>query len=130
MGIPSFWRHTSARYTLVGTRCVTYGRHYFPPRTMCPICRRDGIIGEYQFEGTGEVVTYTVIHAPAEGYSGPMPYALAVIKLDEGPRLTGQIVSDPEGVRIGMRVERVFRKLGEDGKDGIIYYGTKFAPIS
>ena len=32
-------------------------------------------------------------------------------------------------VKRGMRVEAVFRKLGEDSDSGIIYYGTKFTPI-
>jgi hypothetical protein len=27
-----------------------------------------------------------------------------------------------------MRVKSVFRKLGEEGPDGVIYYGTKFIP--
>ena len=129
MGVPSLWRHISARYNLVGTRCTTCGEYYFPPRTVCPACRRDGIIEEYQFKGTGKVVTYTVIHAVSEGHSGQIPYILAIIKLDEGPRLTGQIVNiNPENIEIGMRVKRVFRKLGEDGDKGIIYYGTKFEP--
>jgi uncharacterized OB-fold protein len=55
------------------------------------------------------------------------PYHLAIIELDEGPRLTGQIVSC-KSVRIGMRVRPVFRILGKEGDRGIIYYGTKFAP--
>jgi uncharacterized OB-fold protein len=42
--------------------------------------------------------------------------------------LTAQIVCDPPEVKIGMRVKSVFRKLGEDGPDGVIYYGTKFIP--
>ncbi len=57
------------------------------------------------------------------------PYVLAIVQLDEGPRLTAQIVCDPLDVKIGMRVRSVFRKLGEEGQDGVIYYGTKFVPI-
>jgi len=53
---------------------------------------------------------------------------LAIIQLDEGPRITGQIVSCLE-VKIGMRVRPVFRILGKEGERGIIYYGTKFAPL-
>lgn len=129
MRVASAWRYTDTRYNLIGTRCATCGNYFFPPRTMCPICRRDGTIEECQFKGTGEVITHTIIRAPAEGHFGPVPYALAIIKLKEGPRFTGQIVNiNPEEVRIGMRVREVFRKLGEDGHNGIIYYGTKFAP--
>lgn len=74
------------------------------------------------------MITYTVIHAAAEGYSGKTPYVLAIIELDEGPRLTAQVIIDPEDIEIGMKVKIAFRKLGEDGNNGIIYYGTKFVP--
>ena len=47
--------------------------------------------------------------------------------MDEGPRLTSQIVDcDPEIVKPGMKVKSVFRKLGEDSESGILHYGTKF----
>ncbi|RJS68299.1 Zn-ribbon domain-containing OB-fold protein [ANME-2 cluster archaeon] len=128
MGVPRFWRHISSRYNLIGTRCNTCGKYYFPPRTMCPNCRRDGSIEEYRFKGHGEVVTYTIIHTASEGFNILTPYSLAIIQLDEGPRMTGQVVCDPDEIMIGMRVKPVFRKLGEDGDAGIIYYGTKFIP--
>ena len=129
MSVASLWRHISTRYNLVGTYCATCGEYYFPPRTVCPDCRRDGKIEEYPFKGTGKVVAHTVIHAVSERHSGQVPYVLAIIELDEGPRLTGQIVNVKlDDVKIGMEVKPVFRKLGEDGEKGIIYYGTKFEP--
>jgi hypothetical protein len=50
------------------------------------------------------------------------------VKLDEGPRITAQLVCTPEEVRIGMRVKPVFRKIAADGESGVIYYGTKYVP--
>lgn len=95
---------------------------------MCPNCRRGAHLEEYTFKGTGTVVTYTTIYNATEFFERLTPYVLAIIQLDEGPRVTGQMVSSPEGVRIGMRVRPVFRILGKEGDRGIIYYGTKFAP--
>jgi len=129
MAVPRLWRHIPARYNLIGTECKGCGELYFPPRIMCPTCRRDGKIVERKFKGTGEVVTYTVIYSASTAFRGQTPYVLAIVKLDEGPCLTGQIVCDPDEARIGMKVRPVFRKLGEDGPGGIIYYGTKFAPV-
>ncbi len=83
---------------------------------------------EYKFKGTGTVITHTKIHTATEDFEKQTPYNLAIIQLDEGPRVTGQIVSCPE-VKIGMRVRPVFRILGKEGERGIIYYGTKFAPL-
>ena len=56
------------------------------------------------------------------------PYVLAIIQLDEGPRLTAQVDCKPEEIYIGMRVKAAFRKILEEGEDGIIHYGTKFIP--
>ena len=71
-------------------------------------------------------MTYTVIHAAPENKAVQTPYVLGIVQLDEGPRLTSQIVCKPDDARIGMRVQSVFRKLGEDSEHGMIYYGTKF----
>lgn len=128
MTVSRFWRKIPHRYNLIGTHCTTCGEYYFPPRQMCPTCRRDGKIESYQFEGKGEVITYTVIHTAAKGYANQVPYNLAIIKLDEGPSLTGQVICEPGELEIGTRVRPVFRKLGEESEKGMIYYGTKFVP--
>jgi uncharacterized OB-fold protein len=128
MTVSRFWRKIPHRYNLIGTHCTTCGVYYFPPRQMCPNCRRDGNIESYQFEGKGEVITYTVIHSAAKGYANQVPYNLAIIKLDEGPSLTGQVICQPGEIEIGTRVRSVFRKLGEESEKGMIYYGTKFVP--
>ena len=57
------------------------------------------------------------------------PYVLAIVKLDEGPQITTQIVMDPAQGEIGMKVKSVFRKIATDGESGIIHYGTKFVPV-
>jgi len=84
---------------------------------------------EYTFKGTGTVITFTTIYNATEDFERLTPYNLAIIQLDEGPKITGQIVSSSANVKIGMRVKAVFRILGKEGEKGIIYYGTKFAPI-
>ena len=64
-------------------------------------------------------------------YEMVKPYILALIELEEGCRLTSQIIDvDPAQVKIGMRVEAAFRKLGQEGEAGIIHYGYKFRPTS
>jgi uncharacterized OB-fold protein len=81
------------------------------------------------FEGTGEVVTYSIIHNAPSAYEMMVPYVIAIIEFEEGVRATGQIINcEPEEVSVGMRVKLAFRKIGEDGKQGVIYYGYKFKP--
>ena len=128
MSVPRFWREIPARYNLVGSKCESCGTYYFPPRRLCPKCRRHGKIVDYTFKGTGEVVTHTTIYTPGESWTGSKPYVLAIVRLDEGPLMTAQLICDPRDVKIGMRVRNVFRKIGEDGEKGMIHYGTKFVP--
>ncbi len=128
MSVSRFWRKIPQRYNLVGTQCTTCGRHFFPPRSFCPDCRRDGEIVDYQFKGDGEIVTYTVVRSASDQFENTTPYVLAIVKLDEGPDLTAQIVCTPEEARIGMRVRSVFRRIAADGESGVIHYGTKFVP--
>lgn len=79
--------------------------------------------------GTAEVVTFTVIHTANEQFGTYTPYVLAIVKLDEGSRMTAQIICRPEDIRIGMRVKSAFRRIATDGESGIIHYGTKFVPV-
>ena len=129
MSVARFWRKIPQRYNMLGTKCETCGRHFFPPRTFCPDCRRAGKIVDYKFVGLGTIVTYSVIHTASEQYEALTPYVIAIVKLDEGPQITTQIVCRPDQVKIGMKVKSAFRKIATDGASGIIHYGTKFVPV-
>ena len=128
MGVPRYWRKQKNRYNLIGTMCKTCGSYYFPPRELCPKCRRDGEIVEYKFKGTGKIVTYTIIRTAAKEYDYLTPYVVAIIELDEGTRMTAQVICDIDKPYIGMPVKSVFRKITEEGKTGMLVYGTKFVP--
>ncbi|PTD93508.1 transcriptional regulator [archaeon SCG-AAA382B04] len=131
MNIPRFWRKINNRYNLMGTKCENCGQTYFPPRNICPNCRREGEIVEHSFEDEiGELITYTIIRSAAEDHEKETPYILGIIELEENTRLTSQIVNcEIEDVEIGMKLKPVFRKLGEQSKDGLLFYGVKFSPI-
>jgi len=127
MGVPRFWREIPYRYQLIGTHCVKCNETFFPPRRICPNCRGAGKVEEMKLSGKGEVITYTVIRVPPEGFEKEAPYVVGIIRLDEGPSITSQIVDcQPEDVHIGSRVSAVFRKIGQEGAAGMIHYGYKF----
>jgi uncharacterized OB-fold protein len=134
MSVARFWRETPRRYNLGGSRCANCGRAFFPPRAVCPDCTHHrqsiGRMEPLQLSGEGEVLSYTVVHDPAEGFEMQVPYVVALVQTNEGPILTGQIVDvEPAEVRIGLKVRATFRKLREEGKAGVIQYGYKFAPV-
>lgn len=131
MSIPRFWREIPSRYNLVGTKCGNCGALDFPPRAICPHCGRRslGHMEKHQLGGRGRVVTFTIVHDAPKAFELVKPYILAIVELEEGVRLTSQIVDcPPEEVGVGMPVEATFRKLGEEGPSGIIHYGVKFRP--
>jgi uncharacterized OB-fold protein len=124
--VPLFWRTQSARYNIIGTKCTNCKTVFFPPRVVCPKCRSKGKLEDFQFAGGGEILSYTVIRVPPEGFEKSAPYAVAIIRLDEGTNVAGQIVGDIEKIDIGKRVRPVFRKMVEDGEEGLIHYGIKW----
>jgi len=131
-GVARFWREIPQRYNLIGNKCGSCGRVFFPPRESCPYCRRKSIgkMQDLKLSGKGEIVTYTIIHAGPENFKKQVPYPIAIIKLEEGPQLTAQIVDcDIDDVKIGMKVKSTFRRIQEDGYTGAIYYGYKFKPL-
>jgi uncharacterized OB-fold protein len=126
----AIWRRVGQRYRMGGTACENCGRAFFPPRTFCPDCRRKGRIVQKQMSGRGKIHSFTVVHVALEGFEQLVPYILAIIELDEGPRVTGLLCDvAPYDVGIGMPVQAVFRKISEDGDAGIIHYGYKFAKV-
>jgi uncharacterized OB-fold protein len=130
MGIPQYWRLQRQNYMLVGEVCTHCGVKLFPPRDVCPECHQPAH-EPYTFSGRGQVYSHSTVHSAPEGYSEFAPYAVALVKLEEGPLVTAQLTDiAPEDVRIGLPVEMVTRKIREFGEDGIVVYGYKFRPIN
>ncbi|MCX8195404.1 MAG: Zn-ribbon domain-containing OB-fold protein [Candidatus Micrarchaeota archaeon] len=121
------WRRIPERYRLLGSRCENCKSNYFPARKFCPKCRRKGKISQRQFSGKGRIYSFTEVSAGPAGFELETPYILAIVELEEGPRLTAQIVgARPSEISIGEEVEAVFRKIMEDSPEGLIHYGYKF----
>lgn len=79
-----------------------------------------------RLSGKGTILSYTIIHVSANQFKMLSPYAVAIIETDEGARITAMITdTNFEDLKIGARVELVFRKIMEEGDSGIINYGYK-----
>jgi len=124
---PSSWRRIPERYGLEGNCCQTCKTCYFPPRSVCTNCRRKGKLADKKFSGRGKIYSFTEVFVPPEGFELEAPYLLAIIELEEGPKITGQVVEAIEAeAKIGAPVEMVFRRIQESGEEGLIHYGFKF----
>jgi uncharacterized OB-fold protein len=89
--------------------CRRCGDRFFYPRAVCPRCLSDEI-DWLPASGSGVVYSFTIIRqATTRGFEGDVPYAYAIIELEEGVRLQSNVVGcAPEDVRCGMAVEVVF----------------------
>ena len=94
---------------LTAIRCAECGALALPPKEFCPSCQERKWEPE-ALSGTGTVVSFTVIRIPPRGRGGEAPYAVAVVKLDEGVSLVGRVVDVPiEALKSGLPVK--FRPL-------------------
>ena len=94
---------------LSAIRCGSCGELAIPPKELCPSCheRRWELV---PLQGTGSVASFTVIRIPPRGRLSEAPYAVAVVKLDEGVSLLGRIVDIPlDALTAGLSVR--FRPL-------------------
>src|SRR5207249_3817240 len=92
------------------TECQAY---FFYPRIFCPTCLSDAV--EWRpVSGKGTLLTYVLSARPAPGFENELPYAIAIVKLDEGPHLMTNIVNTeltPQALPAGMAVEVVFEDV-------------------
>jgi uncharacterized OB-fold protein len=103
-----FWA-AAKRHKLSLQKCGTCGSFRFPPSPLCPECTSMG--GDWtELNGRGKVFSFVVFHrAYHKGFEADLPYAVALVELEEGPRLVSNIVGiPPDKVRCEMPVEVVF----------------------
>jgi uncharacterized OB-fold protein len=108
-----FWDGAKAG-KLVLKSCLDCGKAHFYPRALCPHCHSDRL--EWiEAKGTGEIHTFTIARRGAgKAFEREAPYAVAIVQLDEGPRMLSNVVTDDvEAVRIGQRVVVVFAEADE-----------------
>lgn len=109
----AYWT-AAAEGRLVFRRCADCGRAHFPPRRLCPSCWSERLEWA-EACGRGTVYTCTVMRrAPAPAFAARVPYVVALVDLDEGPRVMANVVGEGAlAVAIGDRVEVCFEPRGE-----------------
>lgn len=128
MKVAKHWRETPERYRLEASKCKKCNHINFPNRIVCPEC------GNREFEiirlaGKGKLETFTVIHTAPDGFADLVPYAVGIVKLEEGVKILAQITDcNPNELKIGDTLITKFRRINEEGKTGMIMYAYKFVP--
>lgn len=99
-----YWT-AAAQHRFQMPRCDDCGKFHFYPRALCPHCSSPRLTWA-ACSGRGTVYSYTIVHrAPSPALADKVPYAVAIVEVEEGPHLMTNIMNvKPEDVRIGMPV--------------------------
>jgi uncharacterized OB-fold protein len=102
--ISSFYKFIEQK-RLMAAKCNKCGMVLLPPKPMCTKCLSTNLRW-IELEGTGKLVSYTVIHVAPEQFQSMIPYTVGIIELRNGLRLPGMVCGlDPEKVRVGMKLK-------------------------
>ena len=111
-----YWNAARERRLLI-RHCRACGAKHFMPRHLCPACWSSDL--EWlDSPGDGIVQSFSIIHrAPTPVFTANGPYVIALIDLDEGPRMFANVIGpDAREVEIGDRVKVTF----EDRCEGFL----------
>lgn len=110
-----FWQSVSDRAIELPycTACKTF---FYYPRPFCPACWSEEI--EFRpASGKGTIWTYTVVrfaHGSPSPWQARLPYVVALVSLDEGVRMMGNIVDcNVDHVRSGMPVRITYIEIDD-----------------
>ncbi len=103
------------RNELRAQKCLDCGEIWFPPNAACPEC----LSGNYEWtrlSGRGKVWSWVVFHQLYfSSFADDIPYNVIVVKLDEGPLMTSNMVEcENEDIHCDMPVEVVFDDVTEE----------------
>jgi uncharacterized OB-fold protein len=94
-------------------RCSACTHTYFPPRPFCPKCASRKVTW-IRASGRATLYSYVIHHRPAPGFTPP--YSIAVVELEEGPRIMTNIVDcpqTPEVLQLDMPLRVTFVAINE-----------------
>lgn len=96
-------------------RCEGCRHVYFPPRPFCPRCHSTSVT-VFRASGRATLYSYVINHRPRPDWPQE-PFSMAIVELEEGPRMLTNIVEieqTPEALVLDMPLEVVFERLRED----------------
>ena len=97
-------------------RCDDCGVAYFPPRSFCPKCTSRSV-SVFAASGRATLHTYVISHIAMPDSGFEAPYSIAVVELEEGPRMLSNVVETPqtpEALRLDMPLEVVFEQVSPE----------------
>jgi uncharacterized OB-fold protein len=111
-----YWEKTK-QHELWFRKCNSCSGVYFYPRDICPSCFSRNTTWT-RSSGKGSIFTFAIVHrASIPAFRDDSPYVVAIVELEEGPKMPTNIVNiepDPTKVRVGMPVEVLFEDISDE----------------
>lgn len=105
-----FWKGTRDGKLLIQA-CAKCGYLRWPPGPMCNECLSSETAWK-EVSPTGTLWSYAVYHrAMNPRFKDQIPYTVALVELDEGPRMYGRLVGDRTTFEPGLPVRAVFQEI-------------------
>jgi uncharacterized protein len=120
----TFFKHICVG-ELMGSRCLTCGALYLPPRPICKYCGTAQMAPK-EASGKGKILTFTIIYGVPSamlklGYSRENPYCVGLVQLEEGPVVSAQLIGldmlHPDPSYIGASVSAKLVQRNQDASD-------------
>lgn len=108
-----FWDGTRAGELRL-QRCDDCDQVYFPPRPFCPGCASRAV-SVFVASGRAVLASYVINHRPHPAWDEP--YAIALVQLQEGPRMMTNVVGcpqTPEALQLDMALQVTFEALDDE----------------
>ena len=109
-----FWEYCK-KHELRMQKCAQCGHVRYPPSIICPKCQ--SMEAEWtKLSGKGKVYSFVIFHRVYnEAFSKEVPYAVAIIHLDEGPRILSNVTGCKlEDIKCDMPVEMYFEDVTDE----------------
>ena len=107
-----FFRTIKEEGRILGTRCPSCNRVYVPGASFCERCLSE--LDEWVDVGhSGQVETFTLLYVNEDGSPREKPEMVAFIRFGDGGLIHRLGEIEPQEIRIGMRVEAVFKPAAE-----------------
>jgi len=124
-----FFEELKQNKKIMGSKCSKCGKVNFPPRAVCADCMVEMTIDDMvELSPKGTLEGFTVVNYPFTdpntGGMRPFPYGYALFKLDGADTYTMHFINETDytKLKVGQRVEAVFKEEREGNIGDILYY--------
>lgn len=95
-------------------QCSGCGAHQYPPESFCYQCGAQEL-SWVPVSGDGTVYSFIVVHQQYhKAFKDFLPYTVAIVQMDEGPRMLSAMLGLRRPIAIGERVKPRVRRVDKD----------------